>query len=161
VKTANGTQHYGWGIRFMNESADATLEDIKITGCTISNTSHTGLKFTAKNYGIRDIEVLNNRITNTGGPGVQMSGVKKGIVRNNTINGSGSSNDSRNWGRGSGLWTWSTADVLIEKNAFLNAKGPGDSAGCHIDYNCNDVVVQYNFSANNAGGFCEILGNNY
>lgn len=43
----------------------------------------------------------------------------------------------------------------------MNANGPGDSAGCHIDFNCNNVVVQYNFSANNAGGFCEILGNNY
>jgi hypothetical protein len=43
----------------------------------------------------------------------------------------------------------------------MHANGPGDSAGCHIDFNCNDVIVQYNFSAFNAGGFCEILGNNY
>ena len=43
----------------------------------------------------------------------------------------------------------------------MNANGPGDSAGVHIDFRCRDVVVQYNLSANNAGGFCEILGDNY
>jgi hypothetical protein len=31
----------------------------------------------------------------------------------------------------------------------------------HIDYNCRNVIVQHNFSVNNAGGFCEILGNNH
>ena len=43
----------------------------------------------------------------------------------------------------------------------MNANGPADSAGVHIDFNCSDVIIQYNYSANNAGGFCEILGNNY
>ena len=31
----------------------------------------------------------------------------------------------------------------------------------YIDFNCSDVIIQYNYSANNVGGFCEILGNNY
>lgn len=51
--------------------------------------------------------------------------------------------------------------MIIEKSRFQNANGPGDSAGVHIDYNCRNVIVQYNLSAHNAGGFCEILGNNY
>ncbi|MPM96488.1 hypothetical protein SDC9_143651 [bioreactor metagenome] len=102
-----------------------------------------------------------NLVTKTGGPGIQMSGVNGGIVKNNVVDSSGSCDDGRKWGRGSGLWTWSTSDVLIEKNRFLNANGPGDSAGAHIDYNCRNIILQYNFSANNAGGFCEILGNNY
>jgi hypothetical protein len=161
VNSANGTQRYGWGIRFINNTEGALLHDLKVTNCEITNTSHTGLKFTAKGHGIENIEVINNRVTETGGPGMQMSGVKNGLVKGNYINGSGSNNDSRKWGRGSGLWTWGTANVVIENNSFLNANGPGDSAGCHIDFNCSDIVVQYNLSANNAGGFCEILGNNY
>jgi hypothetical protein len=91
-----------------------------------------------------------------------MSGIKQGHIKNNFVNRSGSNNDSRKWGRGSGLWTWGCSGVIIENNHFMNTNGPADSAGCHIDFNCkNDIVVQYNFSANNAGGFCEILGNNY
>ncbi|QEK53105.1 right-handed parallel beta-helix repeat-containing protein [Pedobacter aquae] len=160
VKTANGTQRYGWGIRFISEG-DAIFENVRVEGCDIANVSHTGLKLTGKKESILNIKLINNKITNVGGPGVQMSGVKKGLVSGNQVNGSGSKSDSRNWSRGSGLWTWGTSDVIIEKNAFLNANGPGDSAGCHIDYNCNNIIVQYNLSANNAGGFCEILGNNY
>lgn len=51
--------------------------------------------------------------------------------------------------------------MLIKKNRVPYANGPGDSARAHIDYNCDNVVMQYNFSAHNAGGLCEILGNNY
>lgn len=161
VRSANGTQSYGWGIRFINQTEGALLQNLKVEDCEISNVAHTGLKFTGKGKSIENISVLNNRVTETGGPGIQMSGVKGGIVNGNTVNHSGSNNDSRKWGRGSGLWTWSTDNVIIEHNSFLNANGPGDSAGCHIDFNCKNVVVQYNFSANNAGGFCEILGNNH
>jgi hypothetical protein len=161
VNSANGTQKYGWGIRFISNTDGAILKDLEISDCEISNVAHTGLKFTAKNHGIENILVKNNRVTETGGPGIQMSGVKNGMVDGNYVDSSGSNNDSRKWGRGSGLWTWGTTGVVIQHNSFLNANGPGDSAGCHIDFNCSDVVVQYNFSANNAGGFCEILGNNY
>lgn len=161
VRSANGTQSYGWGIRFINQTEGALLQNLKVEDCEISNVAHTGLKFTGKGKSIENISVLNNGVTETGGPGIQMSGVKGGIVNGNTVNHSGSNNDSRKWGRGSGLWTWGTDNVIIEHNSFLNANGPGDSAGCHIDFNCKNVVVQYNFSANNAGGFCEILGNNH
>ncbi|MFK8059445.1 MAG: hypothetical protein AB8B78_05070 [Polaribacter sp.] len=163
TKSANGTQNYGWGIRFINNTKNALLSDLKVDGCVVKNVSHTGIKFTSriKNYGIKDFIISNTKVKNTGGPGIQMSGVINGHIFNNVVDKSGSANDSRKWGRGSGLWTWGSANVLIENNRFTNANGPGDSAGAHIDFNCNNIVLQYNFSANNAGGFCEILGNNY
>jgi len=82
------------------------------------------------------------------------------LVRGNVVNYSGSPIDPRMHNRGSGIWPWTCNDVLIEKNKFMNAWGKMDSYGCHIDYNCNNVVVQYNLSVNNSGGFVEILGNN-
>ena len=42
--------------------------------------------------------------------------------------------DTRKWGRGSGLWTWGSSFALISNNKFQNANGPADSAGCHIDF---------------------------
>jgi hypothetical protein len=163
TKSANGTQNYGWGIRFINNTKNALLSDVKIESCRVQNVSHTGIKFTSRieNYGIKNFIISDTKVTETGGPGIQMSGVKNGHVFNNIIDKSGSTDDSRKWGRGSGLWTWGSSNILIEKNRFTNANGPGDSAGAHIDYNCKNIVLQYNFSANNAGGFCEILGNNY
>ncbi len=161
VRSANGTQRYGWGIRFIVTTADSSLTHLTVQDCRIENTGHTGIKFTAPANGIRDVRVLDNLVERTGGPGIQLSGVTSGLFRGNRVDHSGHSADSRQWGRGSGLWTWSCTDILIEHNRFTNAQGPGDSAGCHIDYNCRNVVIQYNVSANNAGGFCEILGNNF
>jgi hypothetical protein len=161
VRTANGTQHYGWGIRFMVNSPQGAMSNIRVRDCQIAHVSHTGLKFTAPSNGLRNISVEGVRIAHTGGPDVQMSGVHGGRFSHLDVDSSGSTNDSRNWKRGSGLWTWGSSDVVIERSRFVNANGPGDSAGVHIDFNCRNVIVQHNFSANNAGGFCEILGNNY
>jgi len=161
VKTANGSQKYGWGIRLINSIPNTSIENISIENCSINSVSHTGIKLTGNNKNIKKIQILNNKIENTGGPGIQMSEVENVYVAENKISHSGSNNDSRKWGRGSGLWTWGSSNVLIEKNEFLYANGPGDSAGAHIDYNCDNIILQYNLSAHNAGGFCEILGNNY
>lgn len=161
VKSANGTQKYGWGIRLINNNPEISMENIKIENCHINSVCHTGIKLTGNKKNIKHIELLNNKIENTGGPGIQMSEVASVYVANNIISHSGCNDDSRKWGRGSGLWTWGSSNVLIEKNEFLYANGPGDSAGAHIDYNCDNIVLQYNISAFNAGGFCEILGNNY
>ncbi len=161
VRSANGTQSYGWGIRFFNETPGARLHDLTVRDCLIENTEHTGLKFTAPPDGIQRVHVVDNEVRRTGGPGIQLSGVTNGRFSGNRVDRPGHAADSRQWGRGSGLWTWSSRDILIEHNRFTHANGPGDSAGCHIDFNCRNVVVQYNFSAGNAGGFCEILGNNH
>jgi hypothetical protein len=164
VRTANGKQSYGWGIRVINNHQAAVAKGVQISNCKIENVSHTGIKLTSRRnevYRFRDIQITGNEVLRTGGPGIQMSGVQGGLVADNDVNYSGSDNDSRKWGRGSGLWTWGSDNVLIEKNKFQNANGPGDSAGAHIDFNCSNIVLQYNLSANNAGGFCEILGNNY
>jgi len=161
VRTANGTQKYGWGIRVINRTKHAKLREVLIRECQVENVAHTGIKLTGGERNIESFLIEDCEIRVTGGPGMQMSGVNEGRVRHNYISHSGSTDDSRKWGRGSGLWTWGSRDVVIEHNQFLFANGPGDSAGCHIDFNCENIVVQYNLSANNAGGFCEILGNNY
>lgn len=162
VRTSNGTQRYGWGIRFINRTENAILKDLYVTDCIVENVAHTGIKFTGSSpQTIFNIHVSGNRVLRTGGPGIQMSRVKFGHVYRNYVQYSGSPDDSRKWGRGSGLWTSNTTEVVIEHNHFLDANGPADSAGCHVDHGCRDVVVQYNFSARNAGGFCEILGDNY
>ena len=160
TRTANGTQSYGWGIRVFGEE-NAVIDGVRISDCRIDNVSHTGIKFTGRRVeAVRNVDLAGNRVTATGGPGIQMSGVRNAYVHHNTVDRSGSADDSRKWGRGSGYWCWSSSDILLEYNSFTNASGPADSAGAHIDYNCSDVILQYNFSANNAGGFVEILGNN-
>lgn len=161
TNSANGTQAYGWGIRIINRTSGAILSGVRVENCEVENVAHTGIKVTASKHSVQDISLIDNVVTHTGGPGMQMSGVLNGHVKGNVITYSGSTTDTRKWGRGSGLWTWSCSKVLIEHNEFRFANGPADSAGCHIDFNCDNIIVQYNVSEGNAGGFCEILGNNY
>lgn len=162
VRTSMGTQAYGFGIRFFNSSQSGSIEDIIVSNCFIENVGHTGIKMTSSiGKRFKNIEVSNNRLLRTGGPSIQFSRVEDLHVYGNEVKFSGSPDDSRKWGRGSGLWTWGSSNVLIEKNSFMYANGPADSAGVHIDFNCDNVIIQHNLSVGNAGGFIEILGNNY
>ena len=162
VKTSMGTQAYGFGIRFFNSSQSGSIEDIIVSNCFIENVGHTGIKMTSSiGNRFKNIEVSNNRLLRTGGPSIQFSRVEDLHVYGNEVKFSGSPDDTRKWGRGSGLWTWGSSNVLIEKNSFMYANGPADSAGVHIDFNCDNVIIQHNLSVGNAGGFIEILGNNY
>ena len=132
VKTANGTQKYGWGIRLININSENSMENITIENCSVNSVCHTGIKLTGNKKNIKKVQLLNNKIENTGGPGIQMSEVESVYVSKNNISHSGCNDDSRKWGRGSGLWTWGSSNVLIEKNEFLYANGPGDSAGAWL-----------------------------
>lgn len=162
VTTPNGTQSYGWGIRFLNTSNSGQLNNISVVRCHIEQVSHSGIRFNnSSQLKFQEITINNNRLNKTGGPGMVLLKAENAKVSENHISYSGSPDDSRNWGRGSGLWTWGSSKIMIDKNIFSYANGPADSAGCHIDFNCNDVIVQRNLSLSNAGGFIEVLGNNY
>jgi hypothetical protein len=159
------TSNMGMGIGVIQDDSRAALSDVCIENCRIERTGHTGIKLAGNrsdaHAGIDGVRMLNNRLTTIGGPGIQPSRCRRVLVRGNTVDGSGSSRDPRMHGRGSGIWPWGCQDVLIEKNRFMHARGLADSCGAHIDFNCRDVVVQYNLSLDNEGGFVEILGNNH
>lgn len=166
--TGNGTQNYGWGIRVLNSNENAVLDDIKILNNHIERVSHSGIRFTGKHAlalqndkNIKNALIKGNKVVHSGGPAMQASVVENVKFVENITDHSGSPTDSRNWARGSGLWVWGCYNALIEHNQFRHANGPGDSAGCHIDFNNKNVIIQYNVSENNAGGFVEILGNNH
>ena len=152
---------YGWGIRFLALNPKTVLKDVTICSCEMTDISHTAIKIKGTSLNVRNFDIYNNHIYHVGGPGIQMSGVKDMHIHHNIVDHSGSVQDARNWGRGSGYWCWGAEDILVEHNRFTHAHGPQDSAGAHIDFNNNNIVYQYNFSAFNEGGFVEILGNNY
>lgn len=161
----NPSSNMGYGIFIGMSEKEARIKNVRIEDCTIEMTGHTGIRI----FGFADqsgstyldsVTIINNRLTNIGGPGMVPGRCQNVLVRGNTVDYSGSSADPRMHNRGSGIWPWTCNNVLIEKNKFMNAWGKMDSYGTHIDYNCNNVVVQYNLSVNNSGGFVEILGNN-
>lgn len=149
------TTYLGNGVTVDGNGSDC--RNVLVKNCRIET---TGFKAVEMKRAI-NLQVIDNVMRNIGGPAIQPGRVNHLIVRGNTVEGSGSSSDPRMHGRGSGIWPWTCNDVLIERNRFMHARGPGDSCGVHIDFNCRDVIVQYNFSYDNEGGFIEVLGNNY
>ena len=163
--------HLGYGIKFETQSDLAsgllnTISNIKVINSTISNTGHYGLWI--KSLGLVGIDsIKNNQILiencvfeHTGGSGFVPNKSKNVLVQDCIFNHTGSSIDQRMWKRGSGMWPFDCKNVVAQHNKFLNAHGPMDSYGSHIDYGNENVVFQYNYSCNNEGGFAEILGDN-
>lgn len=163
--------HKGYGIKIESHSDTLSflynrISDLKIYNCDISKTGHYGIW--VKSLGLNGIDSVKNSNINilecnfedTGGSGFVPNKSKNILVQNSSFNHSGSSIDPRMWKRGSGLWTFDCKDVIVQHNYFMNAHGPQDSYGAHIDYGNENVVFQYNYSYNNEGGFAEILGDN-
>ena len=171
--TPNMTQniHLGYGIKLETQSDTIsgllnTISNVKVTNSTITETGHYGLWI--KSLGLNGIDsVKNNQILvkncifeHTGGSGFVPNKSKNVLVQDCIFNHTGSSIDERMWKRGSGMWPFDCKNVVAQNNKFMNAHGPMDSYGSHIDYGNENVVFQYNYSYNNEGGFAEILGDN-
>ena len=163
--------HKGYGIKLETQSDTVsgllnTISNVKVINSTISKTGHYG--FWIKSLGLNGIDsVKNNRILvencvfeHTGGSGFVANKSKNILVQNCIFNHTGSSMDNRMWKRGSGMWPFDCKNVVAQHNKFMNAHGPMDSYGSHIDYGNENIVFQYNYSYNNEGGFAEVLGDN-
>jgi len=66
IKTANGTQSYGWGIRVINNTKTGRLRCLKILKCEVFNVSHTGIKATGNVNSIQQLEVAECKVYQTG-----------------------------------------------------------------------------------------------
>ena len=150
------TTHLGYGV-VIRGTDEGDSGHVLVEGCRIERVGFKAIEVQR----VRHIEVVDNWMREIGGPAIQPSRVEDMVVRGNYVHGSGAFTDARMHGRGSGIWPWTSERILIERNTFIGARGKADSCGIHIDYNCRDVIVQYNLSIDNEGGFIEILGNNH
>lgn len=159
----------GHGIHVIatgSSSVNTYFDDVRIENCQISLTGHYGIWVqhtgsASSNPGYQfnqNIVIRNNTFSNTGGSGVETGYCDGVLLENNVVNRSGASVDPRQWARGSGYWPFQCRNVLVQSNEFRHARGEADSCGMHIDYGCSNVLVQYNLSLDNEGGFVEILG---
>ena len=164
AKGQNPTSNMGKGIAFLADD-NASFNGILVENCRIEMTGNTGIQLSGSStnpkFFIQNVQILNNNLKNIGGPGIQPGKCSNVLVKGNVVDSTGSLIDPRMHGRGSGIWPWTCNNVLIENNAFMHAHGKADSHGAHIDFNCNNVVIQYNLSEDNQGGFVEILGNDH
>lgn len=146
------TTAYGQGVQIRS------CQNVIVAKCVIEKVGRYGIVAGRNSH---NLKFLQNKTDHTGGSGIPMSFCRDVVIRGNRIDHPGSFIDERMQGRGSGSWVFLCKDILYERNEFLNANGKADSCGVHIDSKNRNVVIQYCFSMDNAGGFIEILGHNH
>ena len=115
---------------------------------------------TSENYDT-NVRIINNRCEDTGGSCVLMSGVMNGLLEKNSFIRSGAMVEPElSVNRGSGAWFFGSKNIVAQKNFSYGSRGHNDSAGMHVDYGNENVLVQYNFTLMNEGYGTEILGKN-
>ena len=165
------------GIRFETEppfslKKVANTRDIFVHSNLIRRTARFGvvvrhrasklgtIRNSLANYDVNFI-VLNNRCEDLGGSCVLMHGVFRGLLQGNTFVRSGAMVEPElSVNRGSGAWFFRSKNIVAQQNTAAFSRGRMDSAGIHVDFGNENVLVQYNFSYDNEGYGTEILGNN-
>jgi len=119
-----------------------------------------GITDTDLDYDV-DVRIINNRCEDTGGSCVLINGVWNGLLERNVFLRSGALVEPKlSVNRGSGAWFFRSKNIVAQHNVAIGSRGHNDSAGMHVDYANENVLVQYNFSYDNEGYGTEILGKN-
>jgi len=109
---------------------------------------------------VSDAIIRNNKFIDLGGSGTIISSSKRVLYEKNLMRFTGSNSDSRMTARGSGMWVFGSDNMVAQYNTSQHARGDGDSSGMHVDYGNTNILFQYNYLEDSAGGFCETLGKN-
>ncbi|MDB2410387.1 right-handed parallel beta-helix repeat-containing protein [Pseudomonadales bacterium] len=119
-----------------------------------------GITDTNLDYDV-DVRIINNRCEDTGGSCVLINGVWNGLLEHNEFIRSGALVEPKlSVNRGSGAWFFRSKNIVAQHNIAIGSRGHNDSAGMHVDFANENVLVQYNFSFDNEGYGTEILGKN-
>ena len=165
--TVNGVtktpDSHGISVLSAGTNTDTYYDDVRLEDCYISFLYRFG--FVVESQGSRNtdyfyhknIMVRGNTFYQTGGSGAMTAKCDGVLLENNVMDWSGYQGEPRMWNRGSGYWPYYCRNVTVQNNQFMHSRGIADSCGMHVDLYNDNVLVQYNFSFDNEGGFCEVL----
>ena len=140
---------------------DCEITDVGNVGISISRWTDTNTLPPSSNTHHKNVVVRNNYIHHTGGSGAVYFNVKDFLIENNLFTWTGYHDaivEPRQHGTGSCWWGVRCENGILQKNEFSHVRGAADSHGAHIDIACDNVIIQYNLSYDNEGGFAEYMG---
>jgi hypothetical protein len=171
--TENTPSYKGYGIYFTSDGVGNNnyYDGLVVEDCEITDIAYVGISINKwipssnppVNKYQKNIIIRNNNLHHIGGSGMVFFNVDGFTIENNTVTWTGnydSNGDIRQHGRGSGFWSVRCKNGILQHNEFSHVRGAADSCGAHIDIENDNVIVQYNLSLDNAGGFVEFMGAN-
>lgn len=145
----------------MNFNRNFGFDNVYVKNNHVNNVSTAGIRnkstllniFGSESYPKvnKNISYENNDVENVFGDGMIISEISNnGIVRNNKVNKFCNADTKYNY---AGLRVMASDNVLVERNEVSNGRyGNNDGTAFDIDLNCNNIVVQHNYSHDNARG---------
>lgn len=149
------------GIGIIGEN-DTRFDDILIENCTIEDIVRVGI-FTNGNKGVRgdrpitNLVIQNNTLKRCAGDGMIIRYAYRPLIQYNLAIENHHVDESL-VEFGVAIWVRSTDEAIIQYNRVFDTKGSKDGQAFDADLEAYRTLVQYNYSANNEGGFMLVYG---
>lgn len=156
----------GSGILIIN-SGDSILsrfDNLKIENCHILRCSRNAIIWNGyydrrKWFPNRNAVIRNNLIEGVPGDGIVPIGCDSTLIEYNIMRDCPDVLPMTE--AAAGIWPWSCDNTTIQFNEVSEHKAPWDAQGFDADYNCNNTVIQYNYSHDNYGGLVLVCNNGF
>lgn len=152
TRTSSMDPHWFGGIIVKGEyytSKTAGVEEVLLDSNIVKNVNPSAIVVHGGEQA-KGVVIRNNFTDTIGGDGIIMVGTRGGLIEKNT------SKDCGQNGTGNpyvGIWTMSSSDAILQYNESYGNDATADGQGFDVDNSCNNVIVQYNYSHDNYGGF--------
>lgn len=103
----------------------------------------------------KDIRIRKNLIERIPGDAIVAFGLENAIVEYNICRDFTPLLDSPN-NAAAGIWAFNSINTIIQHNEVSGHQAKHDGQGYDADFNCENTIIQYNYSFNNVGGFALI-----
>ncbi|WP_245375770.1 S-layer homology domain-containing protein [Paenibacillus eucommiae] len=106
-----------------------------------------------------NFKISGNYVHHTASQGIVLQNAHNSVIERNVVHDGGLGVDT--WGPG-GLWIITSRDSVIKFNEVYNMKDAGsgyDGSGVNVDWHCDNITVQYNYSHDNKGNGITTMSN--
>lgn len=152
----------GGGIVWKNEGqTPSRLVDALIEGCHIYDCQRNGMGgkrdyngaefLKNKEYYNLRLKVRQNLIERIPGDAIVMLGCDSSVAEYNVCR--DFTDDLPQGDAAAGIWPFSSLNTIIQYNEVSGHMAGWDGQGFDSDWNCENTIIQYNYSHDNAGGF--------
>lgn len=160
VKKAGGGSAIIWQNH--GDSIKTRFINLQITNCYLHHCERNGIN--SRGYTNREfwhpslgVVIRNNLLEQIPGDGIVPIGCDGAIVEYNIMR------DCPDMlgidDAAAGIWPWSSDNTIIQFNEVSGHKAQWDGQGFDSDWNCQNTIIQYNYSHDNYGGFLLVCNN--
>ncbi len=158
----------GGSAIFWQNSGDSIITrfiGLNITNCYLHHCERNGIN--ASGYTNRkkwhpslNVVIRHNLLEQIPGDGIVPIGTDSTLVEHNIMRNCPDAFTTTE--AAAGIWPWSADNTVIQFNEVSGHKANWDGQGFDSDWNCQNTIIQYNYSHDNYGGFllvCNSGGN--